>query len=125
MPVSGEWQAPIQPNSGSVVLPRMIAPLSRSRATTGASSFIGAGSLIAEPLRDGKPFSQILSFTVAPRPSASPAGSPLRQRASEACAAFSAPSRSTMMKPLIAGSNFSIRSSWSRVTSTGDNSCLR
>ena len=53
MPVSGEWHAPIQPNSGSVVLPRMTAPASRSRATAGASSFIGASVLVSEPRREG------------------------------------------------------------------------
>src|SRR5882724_13614994 len=55
MPVSGEWQAPIQPNSGSVVLPRITAPLSRKRATAGASSLIGAPLLVIDPRRDGKP----------------------------------------------------------------------
>src|SRR3954464_14244283 len=74
MPVSGEWQAPIQPNSGSVVLPRITAPFLRKRAPAGASSLIGAALLVAEPRRDGKPLSQTLSFTVAPRPSTRPLG---------------------------------------------------
>ena len=125
MPVSGEWQAPIQPNSGSVVLPRMTAPASRSRATAGASSFIGVSGVVRDPRRDGNPLSQTLSFTVAPMPSARPIGSPLCQRASDSFAALSAPSRSMMMKALSAGSNFSMRSSWSRVTSTGESSRLR
>ena len=54
MPVSGEWQAPIQPNSGSVVLPRMTAPASRSRATAGASSFIGGVRRGEGPAARGK-----------------------------------------------------------------------
>jgi hypothetical protein len=83
------------------------------------------GSTVSEPRREGKSFSQTLSFTVAPSPSAKPIGSPLCQRASEACADLSAPSRSTMMKALIAGSNVSMRASWSRVTSTGESSLRR
>ena len=71
MPVSGEWQAPIQPNSGSVVLPRMTAPSSRRRATAGASSGIGLSSVVAEPLRQAKPLAHTLSFTVAGTPSTS------------------------------------------------------
>ena len=35
MPVSGLLLTPIQPNSGVVVLPRMIAPARRRRATIG------------------------------------------------------------------------------------------
>src|SRR5262245_52663044 len=36
-PVRGQSPSPFQPNSGVVVLPRMIAPASRSRRTNGAS----------------------------------------------------------------------------------------
>jgi hypothetical protein len=103
----------------------MMAPASRSRATAGASAFIGAGSEVSEPRREGKPFSHTLSFTVAPSPSAMLSGSLFCQRASEACAALSAPSRSTMMKALMTGWNVSMRSSWSRVTSTGESSRRR
>jgi hypothetical protein len=38
MPVSGLSPIAFQPNSGVVVLPRMTAPASRSRATAGLSS---------------------------------------------------------------------------------------
>ena len=54
MPVSGEWQTPIQPHSGSVVLPRNTAPCSRRRATAGASAGAGVSLVVSEPLRDGK-----------------------------------------------------------------------
>src|SRR6266511_2093206 len=67
-PVSGEWHAPIQPYSGRVVLPRITAPLSRSRATLGASSGIGVSSVVLEPLRHGQFLTQTLSFTVAGTP---------------------------------------------------------
>ncbi len=38
MPVSGQSPIAFQPNSGVVVLPRITAPASRSRATAGPSS---------------------------------------------------------------------------------------
>ena len=55
MPVSGEWQAPIQPNSGSVVLPRMTAPPSRSRATAGRVLCHRIARGHAEPRRAASP----------------------------------------------------------------------
>ena len=84
IPVSGEWQTPIQPYSGSVVLPSTMAPCSRRRATAGASAAAaGAALVVSEPLRDGRPLTSILSLTVAGRPSSRPCGSPLAQRACE------------------------------------------
>ena len=43
-PVSGLWLTAVQPCSVLVVLPRMMAPAARSRATSGASAVAGAGS---------------------------------------------------------------------------------
>jgi hypothetical protein len=48
-PVSGEWQTPIQPHSGSVVLPRKIAPAARRCATAGASAGAGVSDVVPEP----------------------------------------------------------------------------
>ena len=92
MPVSGEWQAPIQPNSGRVVLPRMTAPcLAQPRDSR--RIWRNRRGIAGERSRGvtGKPFSHTLSLTVAPRPSARPIGSPFCQRASEALADVSAP----------------------------------
>ena len=119
MPVSGEWQAPIQPNSGSVVLPRTGQPASRKRAVAGASSPSQCPASRA-PRRVGKPLSQTLSLMVGRR--RRPAlGPPFCQRASDSFAAARAPSRSRMLNALIAGLKASIRAR-SRVTSTGESS---
>ena len=93
MPVSGEWQTPIQPHSGSVVLPRNTAPSARRRATAGASAAAATSGVVREPLRHGQPSTSMLSLMVAGRPSTRPTGSPFNQRASLARACARAASR--------------------------------
>ncbi len=102
-----------------MVLPRMTQPASRSRALAGASSAAGAGSLVREPRRVGKPFAQILSLMVAGTPSTALSGAPRRQRASDWAAAASAGSGSSGMKALSARAA-SMRAKASRATSTGE-----
>ena len=48
MPVSGLWLTPFQPNSGVVVLPRMMAPALRSRETI---DVVGACDVAAAQMR--------------------------------------------------------------------------
>src|SRR3954462_11495886 len=63
MPVSGLSVTPFQPNSGVVFLPINTAPLSRSRATDGASSSHGpAGSTVFEPRSVGHPLVSRMSL---------------------------------------------------------------
>src|SRR5262249_25687880 len=84
IPVSGLSVTPFHPNSGVVVLPIRIAPLSRSRATAGASSSHGpAGSIVFEPRSVGHPFVSRMSLIETGTPSRGPSGSALNQRASD------------------------------------------
>ena len=77
MPVSGESPIAFQPNSGVVVLPRITAPASRSRATAGPSSVSGTGSIIREPRRVGNPRISTRSLIVTGTPSSGPSGAPV------------------------------------------------
>ncbi len=96
IPVSGLSPNAFQPNSGVVVLPRMIAPASRSLAVAGASSGQSwSGSTSRDPRRVGKPRVRIRSLIVTGTPSSGPTASPRCHRLSDALAAASAPSRST------------------------------
>src|SRR5881275_1390635 len=81
MPVNGLSPIAFQPNSGVVVLPRMIAPVSRSRAVAGASSASGTGSTRCEPRRVGKPRIKMRSLIVTGTPSSGPCGARGRHRA--------------------------------------------
>jgi hypothetical protein len=118
----GESVTPFQPNSGVVVLPMRIAPASRSRATTGASSVHAwSGSTVLEPRKVGQPLVSKMSLMVVGTPSSGPSGSCLRQRASESRAAASAASASTRQNALSLPSTSSMRSSTARVASTGEN----
>src|SRR5579864_5886382 len=69
IPVSGLSPTAIQPNSGVVVLPRMTAPASLSRATAGESSVSGTFSVRCEPRRVGNPRISIKSLIVVGTPS--------------------------------------------------------
>ena len=69
-PDSGELVTPFQPNSGVVVLPRRIAPCSRSRAAAGPSSIHGCSlSTVREPRKVGQPLVRMRSLTTAGTPS--------------------------------------------------------
>ena len=65
------------PKSGIVVLPRMTAPPSRSRAAGGASASAGVSSFAAVPAGSGTPRVAIFSLIVTGTPSSGPAGAPL------------------------------------------------
>ena len=85
-PVNGLSVTAFQPNSGMVVLPMMIAPCSRSRATAGASCAAGAAGVSFEPKRAGMPATRRLSLMPTGTPSIRPRGAPARQRASDSLA---------------------------------------
>src|SRR5262245_39566370 len=103
-PVSRLSVTPFQPYSGVQVLPSSTAPASRRRAVAGASSFQDpTESTVFEPRSVDQPFAKTRSLIDAGTPSTGPTGSPLAQRASDACAAASAPSSSTRQKALSFG----------------------
>ncbi len=93
--VNGLSVTAFQPNSGIAVLPMMIAPCSRNRATAGASCVAGASDVSFDPKRAGMPATSTLSLMPAGTPSRSPLGAPAIQRASESFALLRAVSRST------------------------------
>ena len=98
-PCRSESVTPFHEYSGVVVLPRMTAPVSRRRATQGASSSHGpAASMSALPRSVGHPRVHRASLIEVGTPSPGPSGSPDCQRASDSFAAASAPSRSTSTK---------------------------
>jgi hypothetical protein len=113
------------PKSGMVVLPRMTAPLSRSRAAAGASAPASWASMAAVPAGIGTPRVAIFSFTVTGTPSSGPCGVPACHRASEARAAASALSASIAQVAQSRPSQASIRASDAAVTSTGERSPAR
>src|SRR5580704_11803946 len=91
MPVSGLSPTAFQPSSGMAVLPRTMAPCSRSLATAGASRRAGLSDDSLEPYRVGMPATQILSLMPTGMPSARPLGSAAIHRASDSRARASAP----------------------------------
>src|ERR1700675_4411313 len=101
MPCRLETPDASMPKSGIVVLPRRTQPASRSRAVGGASDALGVMSPAAVPTGVGKPLTAMLSLMVTGTPSSAESGAPARQRASDAAACASAPSRSTMYIALI------------------------
>ena len=121
MPVSGELVSPLQPNSGVVVLPRITAPASRSRADAGASTSQACfGSTVREPRSVGQPLARIRSLIETGTPSRSPAGAPRAQRASLSAAERRASSGATTQKALRTGLSRSMRARTARVASTGE-----
>jgi hypothetical protein len=124
-PVSGLSHTPFQPNSGVVVLPRITAPCSRTRAVAGASSFHGPlASTVLEPRSVGQPLVRRMSLIDIGTPSSNPFAAPLIQRASEPLASSSALS-DTRLKAFSFGLSSSMRLSTARVASTGDRLRLR
>src|SRR5215208_7021873 len=80
MPVSGPCVMPFHPNSGVDVLQKNTAPASRSRATPGVSSALGAVAVACEPKRIGQPATCALSLIATGTPSSGPSRVQLRQR---------------------------------------------
>ena len=98
-PCRGESVTPFHEYSGVVVFPSMTAPVSRSRATHGASSSHGPAASIRElPRRVGQPRVHRASLIDVGTPSPGPSGVPECHRASDCLAAASAPSASTSTK---------------------------
>ena len=93
-PVSGLMVTGPVPYSGTVFLPRMTAPPSRSRATAAQSSAAGRSSDRSEPQRVGMPATFSVSLTVSGTPSTGPSADPAAQRPADASAAARAPASS-------------------------------
>src|SRR5882757_9011881 len=106
-----------------VVLEKITAPASRSRAAGGASAAAGTSLVVAAPSGTGTPLVAILSLIVAGTPSSRPVGSPLCQRSVDALAVARAPSGSNAYSALMCGSHTAICASTSSSTSDGEN-CL-
>src|SRR5215468_7302191 len=107
-----------------VVLPMMMQPASRMRATGGASAALGVMSLAAVPIGIGTPRTAILSFTVIGTPSSALFGVPARQRRSAAAASSSAPAASSEYMALILPSQAVMRARQARTASSGDSAPL-
>ena len=108
------------PKSGIVVLPRITAPASRTRAAGGASEAAGVRSLAAVPSGVGTPRVAMFSLMVIGTPSSAPLGAPAFQRASDALAWVRAPSGSKAYIAFSFGSQASMRAMTASTTSTGD-----
>src|SRR6476661_355916 len=106
-----------------VVLEKITAPASRSRAAGGASSAAGSSLTLAAPSGTGTPLVAILSLTVTGTPSSGPVGSSFCQRAVDAFALARAPSGSNAYSALMCGSHTATWESTSSSTSSGEN-CL-
>src|SRR5216683_2956220 len=106
-----------------VVLEKITAPASRSRAAGGASAAAGTSLVVAAPRGTGTPLVATLSLMVTGMPSSGPMGSPLCQRSVEALAVARAPSGSNAYSALMCGSHTAICASTSSSTSDGEN-CL-
>src|SRR6267154_4173046 len=104
-----------------VVLEKITAPASRSRAAGGASAAAGTSFVVAAPSGTGTPLVAILSLIVAGTPSSRPVGSPLCQRSVDALAVARAPSGSNAYSALLCGSPTAICASTSSSTSDGEN----
>jgi hypothetical protein len=121
MPVSGESVTPFQPNSGVVVLPRMIALSSHNLATAGASSsHCWPGSTSVDPAKVGNRFVKIVSFTVIGTPSSLPTAELFRHLASDCRASARIRSRSGRFTNTFSPLYRSPLSRLASTTSTGD-----
>ena len=115
-----ESVTPFQANSGVVFFPSSTAPLSRRRATAGASTSQGwAPSTSVEPRSVGQPRVSSMSLIEAGTPSAGPSGFPARQRRVDALACASAACSSTRTNALTSPSWARMASSAARAASSG------
>src|ERR1700683_2999187 len=106
-----------------VVLEKITAPASRSRAAGGASTAAGVNGLVAAPSGTGTPLVAMLSLIVMGTPSSTPMHWPCCQRSVDAFAVKRAPSGSKAYSALICGSHVATCVSTSSSTSDGEN-CL-
>src|SRR3984885_124915 len=111
------------PKSGMVVLEKITAPASRSRAAGGASVAAGTSLVVAAPSGTGTPLVAMLSLIVTGTPSSAPIGAPFCQRSVAAFATVRAPSGSKAYNALMCGSHTATCKSTSSSTSDGEN-CL-
>src|SRR5436190_18698591 len=119
-PLSGVSVTPLWPNSELVLCANTIAPASRSRATAGASASDGVLSVSLLPIEAGQPLTRTSSLIETGTPSIADSALPFFQRRSEARAAASAASASTLQKALRIGLSFSLRASTAFIASTGE-----
>src|ERR1019366_749406 len=108
-----------------VVLEKITAPASRSRAAGGASAKAGTSLVVAAPSGTGTPLVAIFSLIVAGTPSSGPDGWPFCQRSVDAFAVARAPSGSNAYSALMCGSHTAICASTSSSTSDGENRLVR
>ena len=121
-PVNGLSLQPFQPNSGTVVLPRLIAPASLRRVTTTASTSGTRSAKICEPIIVRTPRVKTRSLMVVGMPCSGPSGW-LAAIAASACRAVSiACSRVGVQMAFNVELRLSIRSMVARISSTGDKS---
>src|SRR3984885_14063549 len=111
------------PKSGMVVLEKITAPASRSRAAGGASVAAGTSLVVAAPSGTGTPLVAMLSLIVTGTPSSAPIGAPFCQRSVAAFATVRAPSGSKAYNALMCGSHTATCASTSSSPSDGEN-CL-
>ena len=119
-PNSGARVKGLWPNSGVVVLPIMIAPASRKRATATASVSGTLCSKISEPIVVRTPRVLTRSLTENGTPCSGPRSSPRATASSARRASAIASSRATVMKAFRTGCDASIRLSAASVISTGE-----
>src|SRR5665213_3305206 len=106
-----------------VVLEKITAPASRSRAAGGASAGAGTSLVVAAPSGTGTPLVAMLSLMVTGTPSRVPTEVPFCHRSVEAFAAARAPSGSKAYRALMCGSHTATCATTSSSTSDGEN-CL-
>src|ERR1700687_5685925 len=97
-----------------VVLEKITAPASRSRAAGGASAAAGTSLVVTAPRVTGAPLVAILSLIVVGTPSSAPIGSPFRQRSVDVFAVARAPFGSNGYSAFVGGTAAPI---WARDSS--------
>src|SRR3954452_21332959 len=106
-----------------VVLEKITAPASRSRAAGGASAGDGTSLVVAAPSGTGTPLVAMFSLMVTGTPSSGPGGSLFCPRSVGGFAVARAPSESNAYSAFMCGSHTAICASTSSSTSVGEN-CL-
>ena len=108
------------PNSGTLVLPMVIAPAARSRSTISASASGANRSNNRDPKVVRMPFVHVRSLWATGSPCSGPSVSPRATAASAASAPRRASSGSSVTMALTAGLTSSMRARWASITSTAE-----
>src|SRR5258708_22753962 len=103
-----------------VVLLRITAPASRTRAAAGGAAAAGTSAVAAVHSGTGTPLVAIFSLMVIGTPSSGPCGAPACQRFSDALAVLRALSKSGAYSAFSLGSQASMRAITASVASTGE-----